>query len=103
MKVKRSTRSGQTTIMLSLAAVPLFGILGLAVDVGWAYFRHQAAQAAADSAAVAAAMAAYTNVSGGSLTCGASHIACYSSETPCPTTFNTTPADNIEAGCMYAR
>jgi hypothetical protein len=88
--------------MFTLAIVPLFGILGLVVDVGWAYFRKQAAQAAADAAASAAASAAYA-WAGGSGSCTTAHIACYSTEYTCPATPSTTPTDNIGNGCLYAK
>ena len=44
MRFATGNRKGQTAIMFTLAAVPLFGILGLVVDIGWAYYRKQAAQ-----------------------------------------------------------
>jgi Flp pilus assembly protein TadG len=96
-------RRGQTAILFTLAAVPLFGIMGLAVDIGWAHFRREAAQTAADSASAAAALGAYTTAAGGSMLCSTPHIACYASEYTCPATLSGTPADNIQAGCMYAR
>lgn len=96
------SRRGQTAIMFTLAIVPLFGILGLVVDVGWAYFRKQAAQAAADAAAGAAAEAAYASAGGGP-TCSTAHIACYATEYTCPASPSTTPTDNIGNGCLYAK
>ena len=41
--------------MFTLGSGLLFGSLGLVVDVGWAFFRREAAQTAADSAAQSAA------------------------------------------------
>lgn len=98
----RRTRKGQTAIMFTLAIVPLFGILGLVVDIGWAYFRKQAAQAAADAAASAAAQAAYATA-GGAPSCTTAHVACYSSEYTCPASPSTSPSDNIGTGCLYAK
>ena len=47
MKLHTGNRKGQTAIMFTLAIVPLFGMVGLVVDIGWAHFRSQAAQTAA--------------------------------------------------------
>ncbi|HXJ43242.1 MAG TPA: pilus assembly protein TadG-related protein [Bryobacteraceae bacterium] len=96
-------RSGQTLIMFTLALVPLMGMLGLVVDIGWAYFRQEAAQTAADAAANAAASAAYVAAGGGAPLCSTIGVACYSDEHPCPATITSPAADNIQAGCMYAR
>ncbi len=102
MRLHTGNRKGQTAIMFTLALVPLFGMLGLVVDIGWAHFRKQAAQTAADAAAGAAAAAAYSSTGGGAL-CSSSHIACYATEHECPANPSTTPADNIETGCLYAK
>ena len=103
MSAKSTPRRGQTVILFTLALVPLLGIMGLVVDVGWAHFRREAAQTAADSAAMAAALAAYQTANGGSILCGTPHIVCYASEYSCPATISSPPSDNVQAGCMYAR
>jgi hypothetical protein len=102
MKI-RQTRRGQTVVLFSLAIVPLLGMMALVVDVGWAYFRKEAAQTASDAAASAAAEAAYAAAGGGAPTCGTPKVACYASEYTCPSSLSGTPADNIIAGCMYAK
>jgi hypothetical protein len=88
--------------MFTLGSSLLFGSLGLVVDVGWAFFRREAAQTAADSAAQAAAAAAYLSAGGGSINCSVTNVACYSTEYECPSTL-TTAANNIQAGCLYAK
>ena len=57
----RRKDTGQATIMVSIGMVFLMAILGLVVDVGYGYFIKQCAQTAADSAAVAAALAAQSS------------------------------------------
>jgi Flp pilus assembly protein TadG len=94
-------RNGQTAVLFTLMMIPLFGVVGLVVDIGWAYYRREAAQMAADAAASAAATAAYTAAGGAAPTCSTSGVACYASDYTCPTTI-TTPANNIQTGCMYA-
>ena len=88
--------------MFTLGSGLLFGSLGLVVDVGWAFFRREAAQTAADSAAQSAAAAAYLSAGGGSINCSVTNVACYSTEYECPSTL-TTAANNIQAGCLYAK
>jgi hypothetical protein len=102
MKSSVATRKGQTVVLFSFALIPLFGMMGMAVDVGWAYFRKQAAQTAADAAAAAAAVAAYSAVGGGP-SCTSAGVACYSTQYTCPATISTPPANNILAGCLYAK
>jgi hypothetical protein len=103
MITKHGTRRGQTAIMFTLAVIPLFGVIGLVVDVGWAFFRKEAAQTAADAAATAAALAAYHSAAGSSTSCSTPHVGCYTTEYTCPATLASPPANNIIAGCMYAR
>jgi hypothetical protein len=99
---KAIRRKGQTAIMFTFAIVPLLGMVGLVVDIGWAHFRKQAAQTAADAAVGAAAAAAFTAGSGG-VSCATSHVACYATEYECPASPSSTPANNIETGCLYAK
>ncbi|MDQ1473646.1 MAG: hypothetical protein QOJ99_5126 [Bryobacterales bacterium] len=102
-KKRRDPRAGQTLIMFTLAIIPLLGMLGLVVDIGWAYFRQESAQTASDAGANAAAMAAFTAAGGSAPLCSTSHVACYANEYSCPAVIISPPADNIQAGCMYAR
>ena len=102
MRLHAGNRSGQTAVLFTLAIVPLLGMVGLVVDIGWMYFRKQAAQTAADAAAAAAAAAAYATAGGGP-TCGSTGIACHSTEYVCPASPTTTPTTNIEYGCLYAK
>src|SRR5260370_41898207 len=93
----RDSRRGQTAVLFTLSLLPLFGVLGLVVDIGWAYYRKEAAQTAADAAASAAAEAAYMAAGGGAPTCSTSGVSGYNT-TPytCPPRIPTPPA-NIQA------
>jgi Flp pilus assembly protein TadG len=95
MRLHTGNRKGQTAVLFTLAVIPLLGMVGLVVDVGWMYFRREAAQTAADAAASAAAAAAYSTAGGGP-TCSTAGILC-------PASPSTTPANNIEMGCLYAK
>jgi hypothetical protein len=98
----KASKRGQTAVLFTLMMLPLFGVLGLVIDVGWAYYRREAAQTAADAAAGAAAEAAYTAAGGGAPSCSTSGVACYTDEYTCPALiFNAT--NNVLAGCMYAK
>jgi Putative Flp pilus-assembly TadE/G-like len=95
---KSNSRIGQTSIMFTLGLTMMFGMVGLVSDVGYAYYRKEVAQAAAQSAATAAVRAAIAQ-SGG--TCGSSNVVCQS-ETVCPSTISGTGSNNVEKGCLYA-
>jgi Flp pilus assembly protein TadG len=84
---------GQALLMVTVGIAFLMGILGLVVDVGWGYYRKQVAQAAADSAALAAVVAAGT----GTITCGTGGVVCQAA-TSCS---SASAGTNIKAGCQY--
>jgi len=92
------SKKGQTSILFTLGLTMMFGIVGLVSDVGYAYYRKEVAQAAAQSAAVATVRAAIAQ-SGG--VCGNSNVVCQS-ETSCPSTISGTGSNNAEKGCLYA-
>ena len=78
----------------------VFGVVGLVSDFGWAYYRKQTAQAAAQAAALATVKAAMT-MSGG--VCGNSNVVCQT-ETSCPSNITTGGGmSNIDKGCLYAQ
>jgi Putative Flp pilus-assembly TadE/G-like len=99
--VFRSSR-GQALVMATMSLFMLFGVMGLAVDLGWSYYRKQVAQTAADSAAMAAAVVAYNSTSGGIITCGSNKVVCWATPTVCPA-ITGNPGNNIENGCLYAK
>jgi hypothetical protein len=93
----RRRDQGQAAIFLTLTLIPVLGLLGLAVDVGWASWRQEAAKNAAQAAVIAAAVAA-SNLS---LTCGTGGVTCQG-PTACPVTLNR-PTDPVQAACLYAQ
>lgn len=99
MKQKRHGR-GQAVIMVTVMLVPMLGLAGMVTDVGWAYFERQAAQAAADAAALGAVRVAMIN-SGGSVSCGSNSVVCTSSYT-CPNPLPAQTASNLQDGCYFA-
>lgn len=102
--------------MVSLALFSMVGMMGLAVDLGYSYFVQKGAQAAADTAALAAAdeavirLGVTNDVSGfncGSAGTGATQVEC--TETagstvlkPCATIMSGDTTSNLNNGCQYA-
>ena len=82
--------------MVTVALVAMFGIVGLAVDLGWAYFIKKSAQNAADAAALAAVSAALAGGPIASMTCGGGTVTCAPTPIPCPAT------GNLQNACLYA-
>jgi Flp pilus assembly protein TadG len=86
--------------MFAFAATLLFGAIGLVVDVGWAYYRKQVAQAAAQAAAIAAVTAA-AQASGSVIVCGVGNVVCQA-QTSCPDPASNVGVSNVDNGCLYA-
>jgi hypothetical protein len=85
--------------MMTLSMTVILGMLGLAVDLGWAYYRQQATQAAADAAAAAAVRAAVTSAPSGPTCAGA--VWC-GAATDCPATAPASPSTSFDNACMLA-
>jgi hypothetical protein len=85
--------------MMTLSLTVILGMLGLVVDLGWAYYRQQAAQAAADAAAIAAVRAAVTSDPSGPTCTGA--VWC-GAATNCPAVAPASPSTNFDNACMLA-
>lgn len=96
------SESGQALVMVTLALLAMCGLIGMAVDFGWSFYVRRAAQAAADSAALAAASHALDRVASGavSLTCGAGGLSCPSDSSPAECA-GISDID-LAAACQYA-
>jgi Flp pilus assembly protein TadG len=97
----KTSKTGQALLLFSLSSIVLFGVLGLVVDIGWAYYRKQVAQSAAESAAIAAVAAAVKSSPGDVFTCGAQNVVCQS-PTRCPTPAHNALISDTDIGCAYA-
>ena len=86
---RRSAESGQALVMVTISLVAMLGMLGLAVDFGWAYFVRRAAQGAADAAALAAVEQA--------LASGVETAVVAGAPVNCPA------SGNLTNGCLYAQ
>lgn len=86
--------------MLTMSLLVTLGLLGLVVDIGWAYWRREAARTAAESAAMAAIMAVGSGTD--LTTCNANGVTCQD-DTACAANLTSPPTTNIGAGCLYAQ
>jgi hypothetical protein len=93
----KASRRGQAALFATLTMVPVLGMIGLVVDAGYAQYEREAAQTAAQAAAIGGIMAAK---SASNYTCS-SGVTCQSA-TACPSTLNT-PTNPIQAACLYAQ
>ena len=83
--------------MVTLGLTFIMGLLGLVVDLGWGYYRKQVAQAAVDSAVMAAVTQAVSTSSSANFTCDTNGIVCQA-----PTSCATTSSSSIvNAACQY--
>ena len=79
---------GQALVFITLSLVTLFGMMGLAVDFGWAYWRREAARSAAEAATSAIVLAA------------GSTAPTAQSDTACPSQPSASTAWQV--GCIFA-
>jgi Flp pilus assembly protein TadG len=101
-------QGGQAIVLVTLALFAMFGLMGLAVDLGWSFFLQRSAQSAADAAALGAVQEAKNRLgaSFASWTCpgspGATDAWCTSGAAivDCTTVSNT--SSNLYNGCRYA-
>ena len=97
-EAKNQRRGGQAGLFVVVSLTLTFAVLGFAVDLGWAYFRRNAAQAAADASALAAAIYASNN----GYTCGSNGVVC-GAAAACANPPTTPPTTDLQAGCLYAQ
>ena len=99
MMPRRNRSRGQTAILMTLSLIPILGMIGLVVDFGIGYWRKTECLTAAQSAAIAGAMAAKSRT----MTCGntSTTVPCQA-DTACPASL-TNPSDPIQAACLYAK
>lgn len=101
---RNRSRGGQAILMATVSIFLMIGMLSLAVDLGWGYFRRDAAQTAADAAASAVVQAAMAS-SASSQTCGSNKVWCGSpsgTATNCPATPVGSVSTSFDNGCLLA-
>ena len=98
MNRARKQRGGQALVMVTLALMAMFGLMGLAVDLGWAFYVEKKAQAAADTGALAAVKVVLDAAGAGgpaAFSCGGA-ATCAADPVPCPA------GGNLASACLYA-
>jgi Flp pilus assembly protein TadG len=85
--------------MVTFALFAMCGLMGLAIDLGWSFYVHKTARAAADSAALAAVKEALAQTVGtpGSVSCTTAGITC-SGLIDCSAATGT-----LQVACQYAQ
>jgi hypothetical protein len=86
--------------MVTLALVPMFGIMGMVTDLGYMHYMKTKAQTAAELAAKAAIINIHATLGGTISGCNTA-VVCASTPTSCAANI-TTPNNSIDLGCMYA-
>jgi hypothetical protein len=103
IEMKRNQRSGQAIVMAAISLSLMLGAMSLVVDLGWGYYRREAAQSAAGAAAAAAVRA--VQGTSGTPSCGTGIVWCGSpagTVTNCPSTAPTTATNSFNNACMLA-
>ncbi len=102
-QIRGTRQKGQVIVLVTLSLFAMCGLMALAIDLGWSYFVKQAAQGAADAAAVSAAAAGLALSPGTPpYTCGntATTLTCTNGAiTSCSAISNTS---NLYKACQYA-
>ena len=84
---KRS--QGQAMLLVTIALIPMLGLVGLVTDIGYMQYVQRSAQTAADAAARSAAFRFHKTIAGSTLTCAdlaySSWICHPDPGVPCPT------------------
>jgi hypothetical protein len=103
----RHGERGQAALFATMTLTISLGLMGLVVDEGWGYWRQEACVTAAQSAAVAGAMYAFSNnTTWPPTTCTTnSAISCSATPVTCPTslTLGTNATSVLNAACLYAK
>jgi len=98
----RQNSKGQALLLVTFAMIPMFAMLGLVADLGYMEYLKGSAQAAVDSAALAAVYRYNRTVYGSAMDCSASSWMCHETPWPCPAAIEHA-ANPVEAACLYAK
>lgn len=90
-------KKGQSLLIITIALIPMFGIVGLVTDLGYMYFVKKSAQNAADAAAMAAILQFQWGLGGSGASCGTGGVVCQN-----PTSCNPAPSNYLNSACLYA-
>jgi hypothetical protein len=100
--VRRKRTRGQVMLLVTVALIPMLGLVGLVSDIGYMQYIQNSAQTAADAAARSAAARFNSTIGGANFTCGDYPWICHVDPWTCPADL-TSAADPIETACLYAK
>ena len=103
MSERKKTQNGQALLLVTLSLLSMCGIMGLAVDLGWSFYVKKSAQAAADSAALAAVRYAKHYATPPYTTCDGSTLYCSSVPVTCTAIQASAPSSDAGKACLYAQ
>lgn len=107
LEFRRSRESGQAALFITMTLTVTFGVMGLVVDEGWAYYRQEACVTAAQAAALAGAVYANNNnTTWPPSSCSATTaLSCSSTAYTCPSnlTLGTSSTSVYMTACLYAQ
>src|SRR2546423_4359623 len=81
-------RRGQALLLVTFVLAPMIGFIGLVTDLGYMHYLQKSAQAAADSAALAAVYRFNRTLGGSSFTCSTAWM-CNQPALTCPASLTT--------------
>lgn len=107
---RKKTSRGQAILLITVALIPLMGLAGLAMDIGYMQYTQRSAQTAADAAALAAVSRFNATVGGALFTCDdplnqswiCNGVGSTNAEYQCPSGL-TTAANPVQSACLYAK
>jgi hypothetical protein len=94
-------RKGGALLLVTFSVVPMIGFIGLVTDLGYMHFLQKSAQAAADSAALAAVYRFNRTMAGSSFSCSTAWM-CNQPSKRCPPDL-TAASNPVETACLYAK
>jgi len=91
------SKKGQSLLIITIALIPMFGIVGLVTDLGYMHYLKKSAQNAADAAAMAGILQYQWGLGGSAAACGVSGVVCQNAISCSPA-----PANYLNSACLYA-
>jgi hypothetical protein len=89
-------------LLVTIALIPMLGLVGLVTDVGYMHYIQNSAQTAADAAARSAAARFNATIGGSNFGCTDFDWICHTDPWPCPATL-TSASNPVETACLYAK
>jgi Flp pilus assembly protein TadG len=107
---RKTSNRGQAILLITVALIPLMGLVGLAIDVGYMQYTQRSAQAAADAAVLAAVGRFNMTVGGATFACDdplnsgwlCNGNGAVNSDYQCPSGLSSA-SNPVQSACLYAK